>query len=257
MIYKRSALLDVYNESRSQSGTTFIELMFSISILLVLTTTAAVMIRNGIDMRLAVSEQGKVTHRLQITMSKLTNDLEHIFLLDRRAVEVRYPARSTKAIFEIDPQGGGSTLRFTSLSHRSIEENSKQSDQTFITYQLEDDDQTGLKKLVRGESLWIPERFQDELPTQTLATYVKNLRVEAWNGDRWVEEWNSERGEFKDLMPHMLSIELEVYDVSPNIEEIIDNPNELPLVNVRTILYLNRSWGMKEVKQASKTIKYY
>ncbi|MFW7380536.1 MAG: hypothetical protein ACOH5I_17120 [Oligoflexus sp.] len=242
-----------------EAGLTFLEIIFSIMILLVLTTTAAMMIRNGIDMRIALSEQGRVTHRLEVAMNKVSQDLQHAFLLDRRRNETYFATRATKALFETSMRGGSSTLRLTTLTHQPLREHANESDQTFVVYELEKDEATGLTHLVRGQTPVIPQDFNDndEIPRQVLAKYIKSFKIFPWSGDAWREDWNSDRSDFRDLLPHMVRIEMEAWDINPMVEEIIENEQELPTVTIRTVVYIANSWGMKETKQGNASIKYY
>lgn len=241
----------------AEAGLTFLEIIFSILILLVLTTTSAMMIRNGIDMRIALSEQGRVTHRIETAMNRVSQDLQHAFLLDRRRGENYYSIRTTKTLFETSMRGGNSTLRLTTLTHQPLREHSNESDQTFVTYELEKDNVTGLTNLVRGQSPVIPQTFNEEIPKQILAKYIKSFKIMAWTGDGWREDWNSDRSDFRDLLPHMVEIEMEAWDINPVNEEPIEDAESLPTVTVRTVVYMPGSWGMKETKSGTASIRYY
>ncbi len=241
-----------------ESGMTLIEILFSIMILLVLTMTSASMIRNGIDLRVALSDQARVTHRLAIAMQRLTDDIQHAFMISRNRQEFNYVERATKTIFATRFFGGSSTLRLTTMNHRSLRVGLKESDQTFVVYKVEADRDTGVPHLYRGEAKVLPEDFDEEPQMQILARYIKSMKIRPWNGDGFKEEWNSERSDWRDLLPHMVEIELEAYDINPKDEnERIDNLEEVPTVTIRTIVYLQRSWGRKEVKQLSSNIKWY
>lgn len=240
-----------------QAGMTFLEIIFSILILLVLTTTAAMMIRNGIDMRMALSEQGRVTHRLQVAMGRVSEDLQHAFVLDRRRDELYFTSRTTKALFELSMRGGNSTLRMTTLTNRPLREHAHESDQAFVTYALEEDEATGLTNLVRGHLQVIPQNFNDEIPQQVLAKYIKSFQVRAWTGDNWREDWNSDRSDFRDLLPHMAEIVIEAYDINPLGDERIENADSLPTVTARTVIYLPSAWGTREIRRGSASIRYY
>ena len=249
---------NVKHPFNNESGMTLIEILFSIMILLVLTMTSASMIRNGIDLRVALSEQARVTHRVAIAMQRLTDDIQHAYMLSRNRQEYNYLARATKTIFATRLFGGSSTLRLTAMNHHSLRQGLKESDQSFVVYKVEKDRDTGLPHLYRGESQVLPEDFDEEPQMRILARYVKSFVVKPWNGDGFKEEWNSERSDWRDLLPQMVEIQLEAYDVDiDEEEERIDNLEDLPTVTVRTIVYLQRSWGNKEVKQPTSSVKWY
>jgi hypothetical protein len=242
---------------QAESGMTFLEITFAMMLLLLLTMTSANMIRDGIDMRLALSEQGRVTHRLQGALDKISQDLQHAFLLNRQRQELNFVARATKAWFEVDRRGASSLLRLTTTTHKPLREHAKESDQTFVVYQLAKDEKTGLTHLMRGETRVLPQDFDRDVKMRTFIKYIKRFQVLPWTGNRWQEEWNSSKSDFRDTLPQMAEIVIEAWEINPLIEEAIDNEEEIATTTLRTVVYLPGSWGMKEVKEPSSTIKYY
>lgn len=238
------------------SGMTLLEVIFSIVLLLILVTTAASMIRNGIDLKMAISDQAKATHKLTIAMQKLTDDLQHAFVLNRQRVELFYPSRMTKALFSLETRGGSANLRFTTKSHRPIRANAKESDMNFVVYALERDKDSEFMSLYRGDSKVLPVNFDSDIPMQLLVKHVKAFRVSAWDGSRWKEDWNSDKSEHRDLIPAMLKVELEIYE-TPAADDVVGaEMNDLPAQFLQTIIYTQGSRGLKQAKQPSNRIKY-
>lgn len=241
---------------KANSGMTIIEVIFAIVLLLILVTTAASMIRNGIDLKMAISDQAKATHKLTIAMQKLTDDLQHAYVLNRKRVELFYASRMTKALFSLETRGGSARLSFTTKSHRPLRANAKESDMNFVIYELERDKDSEFLSLYRGESKVLPVNFEEKLQMHLLAKHVKTFRVSAWDGSRWKEDWNSDKAEHRDLIPRMLKVELEIYE-TPAVEEVVGaEMNDLPTQFLQTIIYTQGSRGIKQAKQPSKRIKY-
>lgn len=256
MIPKPSALF--HKGSHAESGMTLIEILFSIMILLVLTMTSASMIRTGVDMRVAISDQARVTHRLAVAIQRLSDDIQHAFVVPRLRQEYNFPGRATKAVFRTDLRQGSSELRMTVMNHRPLREGAKQSDQAFVVYKVERDPESGITHLYRGERPVLPEDFDEDPPMRIIARYIKSAKIKPWNGDDFKEDWNSNRSDWRDLLPHMVEIEVEAYEINPrDEEERFDDLEALPTSTLRTVVYLQRSWGRKEAKEPSKTLKWY
>lgn len=245
-----------YLGKHHESGMSFLEVIFSIMILLVLSMTAASLIRSGVDLQINLSQQSKVKHRLSIAMEKLNHDIEHAFLLDSKRSEYAFTERKTKTHFSIKTRGESATLMLTAMNHRPVRQNSGEGDQTFIVYTVETDTDTGMQNLYRGETKFIPESFDDRIPKEIIAKNVKALRVKAWNGTDFKDAWNTERSEHRDLLPYMVEVEVEVYEDDPVEGERFEADSDLPTSTLRTVVYLARSWGFKQKRPPSKSIKY-
>lgn len=241
----------------SEQGMTLLEVIFAIVLLLILVTTSSSMIRNGIDLRVSVSDQAIVNHQLTNAIQRISSDLQHSFILNRKRQNNFYVNRSTKALFQIVTRSDQSSLRFTSSNHKAIKEHSPESDLALFVYELKRDDDSEMTHLYRGESRILPQDLEEDIPLQKLATNIKSFKIIAWDGDRWVEDWNSDREEHRDLLPHMVRVEIEAYEVSKGSDvESLDLEN-LPTQLMHTIVYLPTSKGIKQKRKPSTTIKYY
>lgn len=242
-------------ETSREAGMTLLEIMFSVALLLLMTVSASSIIRNGIDMRIALSQQSKVNHRLNLAMQKLADDIEETFLIDLQRQELLSTERSTKSIFAIKMSQNSSELRMTTLTHKAIEANSHESDQSLVVYKVEKDNNTGRTHLMRGDSEVIPTQLDEDPPMTILARNIKAIRVTAWNGDDWKDEWNSTRSDWRNTLPRMVRIEVEAYAIEPEDEAapIVESD---PTVILRTQVFLPRSLQTRELKEPSKSAKY-
>ena len=141
------------------------------------------------------------------------------------------------------------------MSHEPILANSHQSDQTYIIiYKIEKDFDSNMTSLYRGATKVIPEKLDDEAPFELLARHVKSIKVWGWNGDGWKERWDTRKSEFKNILPKIVKIEIEVYDKEFFPDEPV-NYDDAPTTIRRSIVYLPMSQGQAEKKQGSSSPK--
>ena len=237
---------------------TFLEVIFSIMILLVLAMTAASLIRNGVDLQMSLSQQAKVSHGLSVAMKRLTSDLQHAFLIDRKRLEYFFSTRKMKTYFEVKTRGNNSTLMLTAMNNQARMMNAQESDQTFIVYRVERDDTTGLSNLLRGQTKYIPERFRErDVPTEVLAKNIRALRIKPWDGNQFRNEWNSDKAEWRDKLPYMVEVEIEAYEVDLIDEERVEDESQTPYSTMRTVIYIPRARGKKQRRDPSSQPKRY
>ena len=234
------------------------EVVLTMAFILTLSIAATNMIRSTIDKRLALSQAAKVTHRLTYVMDKMADDLQHAFIVNSQRSEYFYDKRQTKTIFRNRLNSSSGELAFTTMTHRTLMANTPESDQTFIVYKLQDaKDRPGRKDLYRGESKVLPEDFDDEPDLLLFAKDIKSITVQGWRGDRWDKDrWDTERSDRRNMIPHMVRIEIEAWEedyqpdvTSTNLEDIT--------AKIKTVVYLPRSFGLKEPKDGSTTYKYF
>lgn len=239
----------------SEAGFTLIEVILTMGILLSLTIVATNVIKNSIDMRTDLSIQINTNHRLINAMDRLTNDLEHAFIVSRKRPEGFNPQRRTKTLFRIKP-GERSELAFTTLSRLNITKNSGESDQTFVFYELRQDDETGRTNLYRGEADVLPENFSEVKATTMIAKDIKVFDIKGWNGtDFSKNSWNSDSSSQRDLLPKMVSIRLEAWDFAHDADigegvNIEDLTTEL-----ETAIYLPLSYHLDTEKTPVSSFK--
>ena len=139
MANKNSSVLKSFARTSGQagqSGLTFLEVILAIMILLTLTIAAAQMIRSGVEIQISMSERGKVQHRLDVAIQRITDDLKHSFIINRKRPEVYYTSRKFKTYFSIDRQSGSSILKMTTTNHRPMMASANESDQNFVQYKV-------------------------------------------------------------------------------------------------------------------------
>lgn len=236
---------------------TLLEIIIAIALLLVMTIATSSLLTNGVDMRLELAQRSKVNHRLAIAMERITEDLQHAFLLNfKRQEYLDYvTTRATKSLFFIRQWDNNSELKLTTLTHKPRVASAHESDQTFVIYRIEKDRDNQRPHLFRGETTMIPSNFEDDVPMVILAKNIKALRIKPWNGEKWDDEWNSGKSDWRDTLPRMVKVEVDAYTNELEDETSQYGEND-PVTTLRTVVMIPRAVDMKEIKDRSKTLKW-
>jgi type II secretory pathway component PulJ len=242
---------------KDESGMTLLEIIIAIALLLIMTIATSSLLTNGVDMRLELAQRSKVNHRLAIAMERITEDLQHAFLLNfKRQEYLDYvTTRATKSLFFIRQWDNNSELKLTTLTHKPRVASAHESDQTFVIYRIEKDRDNQRPHLFRGETTVIPSNFEDDVPMVILAKNIKALRIKPWNGEKWSDEWNSGKSDWRDTLPRMVKVEVDAYTNELEDETSQYGEND-PVTTLRTVVMIPRAVDMKEIKDRSKTLKW-
>ena len=193
---------------RSRRGMTLMDVVISVAILLVLTTTCTWALRNSMtinslfEKRVSVVRNVAPMMRRQIQLAYLTANVEAIN---------RY-----KTVFN-GKNNDPDALIFTSQSHRRMYWNSRESDQAEISIWAEPmpDGSEGYVVYHR-EAPWIDEEPDKGGVIQPLAYNVKSLDFRYLDGriNEWTEEWDSLKTETLNRLPR--AVELSIVYLIPD-----------------------------------------
>lgn len=236
-----------------EAGMTLLEIIFAVTLMMIMTFATASVLRNGLDMRFDLSQKAKVTHKVNVVMQRVSRDLQHAFIVPSNQAFSR--RAEIKSLFRVKPWDNSSELRLTSMAHEAIMSTVHEGDQSFIVYKIERDSATNRPVLYRGESPVVPQNFDEEIPMVRLASGIKGLKILVWNGDSWKEEWDTSRSDWRDMLPKMVRVEVEAYMNEPASEDEPLADNE-PTTITRTLVYIPRSAANKEPKDPPKTLKF-
>lgn len=238
-------------KAATNRGMTLLEVILSLAILASLMMAVSLLLRNATEMKTGIAQVANVNHRLQLAMSKITNDIEHAFMTQKDDLD-----RRTKAIFAVQKNSDSDQLSLVAFTHRSTTKNSKESDLTYIYYKVARDDEgnSQLTHLWRGASVRVPESFREPPPLQIIAKGIKSIKILPWDGERWVQErWDSSRRDYRNKLPHMVRIELEAYE---NLEDDAE-AMETPTIKLQTIVFNHFATNFAQVKSITAPIKWY
>ena len=211
------------------------------------------LLKNSSEVKAGVSEAGNVNHRLQVAMEKISRDLAHAFMVSKTDFD-----RRTKAIFRIERHDNSDRLFLTTTTHRPKKIHSKESDMTYVIYEVrKDEDGQEPTHLFRGETARVPESFRDEVETVMLARAIKSLKLIPWNGDKWTtDRWHSNRGEHRNKLPHMVRIEIEAYE-SVTLEGENARWEDAAVISLKTAVFNHFATNFAQVKSIGVPVQWY
>jgi prepilin-type N-terminal cleavage/methylation domain-containing protein len=246
---------------RADSGFSLIEVMVTMAILVGLVVGVASMLRSTVDLKMSIARDSRITHRLTVAMTKVAWDVEHAFLIGLNDSSRGGSERTFKTIFKIDKSGENDKLTLTTTGNINGVPGSPEGDTAFVVYEVKDaQDSPGRKHLYRGITTATRDDIKEDPPMTLFVRNIKSFKLFSWRGDDWSNDrWDSGRGEWRDRLPPMVRIEIETWNEDDEIprENTAELAAENNTVGIKTIVYIQQSRGMKELKQASYAVKWY
>lgn len=244
---------------QQERGFSLIEVVITIGILMSLTLAVASMLRSGFDVKAGLAQKSKVSHRLSVAMQKISDDIQHTFFVSTKSSFQNPIERKMKSIFKIDKNGSkGDKLSLTTKTHRAIVSGKFESDLTYVVYEIrESKDVPGRSHLYRGEFPYIPADLRDDPPFRVLAKHLKNIKFEAWTGEKWSGDyWDTSRGDTRNLLPKMVKVTLEAWAEEREPDDGKDETYDQQIEVLSTVIFLNDSLDYAELKTGSKSIRW-
>lgn len=245
---------------REDYGFSLLEIIITLAILASIMLVISSLLRNTVDVRIALSSKNRVTQRMSRAMQQLSSDLSHTYILDAKDFD-RGAVGRKRTLFRITKRAdGGDQLAMTYMGHQARKANSKESDYSFVMYELQSSEQFPQRKnLMRGELLRIPSgeyKFKEQPPMTLFVPHVKNLKIDAWTGDGWSRDgWDSHQQDTENKIPQMVRITLELWEDDP-IEGVEADSEEAegPTVTISTITALPYAMNIKELKSRNTSL---
>ncbi len=216
------------------------------------------MMRGGFDLKEALSQKGKVLHRINISMSKISADLQHSFIISTNDQTRNGIGRRTKGVFKIRRGSSGSRLVMTTRTNIPMKTGTNQTDMTYVIYELRDSKAaSGRKNLVRMDAKMLLEDMRDDPAAVILARNVKEFKVKWWRGDKWEDStFDSTERDTRNLMPHMVQITLEAWAEDRVDDDGKDESIDEFTEKIETVVYIPAATQFKELAEQFKTIKW-
>jgi general secretion pathway protein J len=237
-----------------QRGFTLLEVMISVAILATLTVSISQMLKGSFDLRLSLSRETGLTHRINSLLGFLVRDLEHIHVLDSKDLDRSTTTRNAKTFFRLE-KFGDDTLKFTTMSHESIQKNAKEGELVMVYYGLkEDPERPGIKSLVRGVYKEFSEEPRDFEELEEFIPGVKTFDVQAWDGERWSQDkWDSGSSDKSNKVPYMIRVIIEFW---PDLDKEELEEDEYA-ERVDTVIFIGGATQFEQVKKPVKNIRYF
>jgi general secretion pathway protein J len=230
---------------RSAGGFTLLEVIITLTILVGLVMAVSQLLRSSFDIRLGISAIGRTTQSLNTAMQRLSDDISAAYIISSK--ELVRPGGGKRTIFKITREGDSDILTMTYMGHQSIQKNAKESEFSYVVYQLKaSEKQPGRRHLYRGEFPRVPENAANirELPPMVLiASNIALLQFDPWLGDDWGRDgWDSSKGDKESKLPAMVRITLRAWEESaeagPPAEGSSPEEEEQPTVHLSTVAYI-------------------
>lgn len=231
----------------NQAAFTLLELLITLSLLVTIMISVSYIIRMGFDTREAISQKAKITHRFDLALGMLSRDLGGAFIISSK--DTNRNATQKRTLFKLT-KGDSDTLAFTYIGHSALRENAKESDISYVVYEVkESKKEPGRKHLYRGETPRVPKDFNDEVPMSLIAEDIASIRFEPWQGDGFSKDkWDSSNAETGNLIPHLVRVSVQAWDQAP--EDRLGKDVK-PSIQYSTVVYLPMALDFNQLKAKS------
>lgn len=192
------------SRERRQRGLTLVEIMIAMGIMALMMMLAWSTIKNASDARVNFEALEERNHEIRLALARVSHDLESAYLSLNE--NTRLDNRRTMFI------GKSEEVRFSSFGHVSLWADANESDQTVITYFLDDDrEDSSLDDLYRRELRRPSNDSPSEQPAEldVLLRGVDKLEFEYWDwkDKKWQDSWDSTKPDAEgDRLPSRVRI---------------------------------------------------
>lgn len=211
----------------NHKGFTLVEMMLSLAIFTLIglaTVQQITLIKNTKDTSMNDMD---LYNNLRAAISMMRNDLSQAFHVryDDLGEENKNLLLRNQPVPHTVFDGRKNELIFTSLSHRNFYAERRESEQTEISYFLHNHEGAKNPSLMKRESPIIDDNLYQGGPIFTLVDNVAVFELQYWDArnSRWVDDWNSDAGEYQDRFPLQVKLVLGV-----------DHPSGGQPVNIET-----------------------
>lgn len=202
--------------TRKLRGFTLIEVVISVGILAVIATISFLSISSAVKNQEILETDDATNQAARIAMSTLKRDLSLAWLTPNVTSVNTY-----RTLF-VGQNGDPDRIWFATLAHHRKVRNSREGDQTEITYWLEDDpDVSGASVLLRREAPRIDHEPEKDGVIYPLSYRVKDFNLRYMNSDtsEWVDEWDSTGADHPNTLPRAIQVSLSLLTPDPDDPE--------------------------------------
>lgn len=189
-------------------GFTLVEVLVSMGLLAVIGTVAFLSIASATNAQSVLEIEDATNQAARVAMSTLRRDLTMAYLTPNTSAVNTY--RTLFVGLNAQPD----RLWFATLAHHRRVRNSREADQTEITYWLEDDPTTSnASVLLRREAPRIDQEPEKDGVIYPLAYRVKSFDLRYLNSEtaEWVDEWDTTGADHPNTLPRAVQVVLVLY----------------------------------------------
>lgn len=196
-----------------QAGLTLIEVMIAIAIMALMMALAWTTIRNTQAARSSMEDYEQRNHEIRAAMGRVVNDFESAYLSKNEDMTQAHP----RTMMIIKPEEPIPSVRFSTMNHRVLWADAKESEQTVIEYLPNTNKETGkldwVRREQRRESNQPPELEPSEY--DVLLSDVEAVKIELynWKTAEWMDNWNTTQADGqRGVLPYRVRITVTLKD---------------------------------------------
>jgi general secretion pathway protein J len=224
---------------RRASGFTLLEVMIALAIFSIIAIGTVRHIQQLQNTKVVAFNELDLYDNLRAALSLMRFDLSQAFHVqyDDLGSEAKLAVMQNQPVAHTLFDGRKKELVFTSASHRVYYSGVRESEQTEISYFLQNRQGVKFPSLMKRESGFIDADLYQGGSIYTVLDNVSSLDFFYWDekNGKWVDDWNSDNGDFRDRFPQAVKIKISI--VGNSGEELklqsefkIANPNNDPLL---------------------------
>lgn len=212
-----------------------LEVMVAISLIVFMSFAAYVLLDSSIETREVLSERDEVTRAARVTLGKLRRELQLAFLTKSVGAINTY-----KTVF-VGLDENPDRLVFTSLAHQRLYRDSRECDQTELTWWA-DDAANGSEgyTLFHREAARVDEEPDKGGVIYPLAYNVRSFNVRYLDGktDEWVDSWDTRGVDQTERLPRAVQVGLVL--ILNEEDNGTMHPIDVPVVTTVLLHYADR-----------------
>ncbi|MSQ00704.1 MAG: prepilin-type N-terminal cleavage/methylation domain-containing protein [Myxococcales bacterium] len=206
----------------NRRGFTLLEVVVAIGILAMIGMLTLETLSSALDTRDVLEEEDAANQSARVALDRLRRDLRLAYLTENTSAVNTY---RTQFIGKNDDPD---QLWFTTLSHHRMYRESRECDQTEVTYWTEDDPtMDGAKVLLRREAPRIDHEPENDGLISPLAYHLKDINYRYINPktNTWLDEWDSTGVDTANSLPRAVQIALVFLVPDPEEEgRLVERP---------------------------------
>lgn len=209
---------------QNQNGFTLLEILVAVGLMAVLFVMMGTSMDDVATTRNQVLEQAQQLHSLEVTFSRLFNDINTAFLADSTFVNKNEPQ-------EIEFLGEAQSLNFATLSGIHYVEDKHDSDQHHVGYFLKEQESGDKSLMRRSTDFLMPEVDKGGLAFEVMGQ-IKDIQFEYYDSNKksWKTEWDTKSVNFAGRLPQTVRVTLESYTTPASAADDAEERAEITTV---------------------------
>lgn len=213
---RSSAKADLSRRSLGEGGFTLIEVLLALAIFTIIGIATAKHIQQIRTTKEKAFHDLELYSGVRAAIGMFRNDLSQAFHVpyDDLGEEAKAAVIQNVAVPHTIFDGRKAQMIFTSLSHRAYYAARRESEQTEISYFLQDRRGAKNPSLMKRESTLIDDNLYEGGSIYTLLDNVSQFELSYWDekASRWVDDWSSDDGQYRDRFPLAVRLKLTCED---------------------------------------------